>query len=406
MPTITFDGVSKSFGANRVIKAFTATVPDKDFLVLLGPSGCGKSTMLRMIAGLTDISSGELRFDDALVNNLSPKKRNIAFVFQSYALYPHMSVRSNIAFPLIMDHFRWWHHIPIVGGLARRSILKRPDVSKKIDEVAGMLELTEYLDRKPKALSGGQRQRVALGRSLVREPAVYLLDEPLSNLDAKLRAQMRAEISALHGRVKKTFIYVTHDQVEAMTMGTRIIVLNDGGIQQYGTPKEIYDEPANVFVASFIGSPPMNLFAAEVREGGLVVAGLAMASSGEIASRLRALGQFTIQLGVRAEKISVHAGKERVGEGLAAYVAVVEHLGSETITGFKFGTLGEHSEVGAAASRDLYYAKLIGDVPFTVGQACQIGFDIADAVWFDSASGQRVDLSKPRLTVGPLAIRS
>ena len=393
MPTITFDGVSKSFGANRVITGFTATVPDRDFLVLLGPSGCGKSTMLRMIAGLTDISSGELRFDDTIMNKLSPKQRNIAFVFQSYALYPHMSVRSNIAFPLLMDHFRWWHHIPIVGGFARRAILKRPGgVSEKVDQVAGMLELTDYLDRKPRALSGGQRQRVALGRSLVREPAVYLLDEPLSNLDAKLRTQMRAEISALHARVKKTFIYVTHDQVEAMTMGTTIIVLSEGVIQQYGSPKEIYEEPANVFVARFIGSPPMNLFAAEVREDGLVVAGLAVSNSRETAARLRAVGRSTIQLGVRAEKISVDAAKEPIANALGAYVAVVEHLGSETVAGFKFGAMGEHSEVGAAASRDLHYAKLIGDVPLTVGQVCQIGFDIGDAVWFDSNSGERIAL--------------
>lgn len=172
MPTITFEDISKTYGPTRVIKEFTATVPDKEFLVLLGPSGCGKSTMLRMIAGLTEITAGSLKFDDVVVNDLSPKKRNIAFVFQSYALYPHMSVRSNIAFPLIMDEFRWWHHIPIVGGIARRSILKRPHVAEQIESVANMLELTDYLGRRPKALSGGQRQRVALARSLIREPAV------------------------------------------------------------------------------------------------------------------------------------------------------------------------------------------------------------------------------------------
>src|SRR5665648_205264 len=217
MPQLTFEEVSKSFGNTRVIEGFSAEVPDKEFLVLLGPSGCGKSTMLRMIAGLTDISLGTLRFDERVVNNLTPKQRNIAFVFQSYALYPHMSVRANIAFPLIMDNFRWWHHIPLVGTIVRRRLVKRPDIKSKVEETAQLLELTDYLDRRPKALSGGQRQRVAVARSIIREPSLYLFDEPLSNLDAKLRMQMRAEISSLHRRVQKTFVYVTHDQVEAMT---------------------------------------------------------------------------------------------------------------------------------------------------------------------------------------------
>ena len=392
MPIIRFEGISKSFGGNRVIKEFTATIPDKDFLVLLGPSGCGKSTMLRMIAGLTEISSGLLLFDDKVVNGLSPKKRNIAFVFQSYALYPHMSVRSNIAFPLIMDNFRWWHHIPIVGGFARRAILRRADISEKIGRVASMLELTDYIDRRPKALSGGQRQRVALARSLIREPVVYLLDEPLSNLDAKLRSQMRAEISALHARVQKTFIYVTHDQVEAMTMGTRIIVLNDGVVQQHGLPKEIYDKPANVFVAKFIGAPPMNLFAAEAMAGGLSVAGLAVPESREAAVKVLALGKPTIQLGVRAEKISVHDGSEIIHNSVKAYVAAVEHLGAETIVGFKLGSPQGQLAVGAAATRDLYYARLAGDLNYVLGSECHITFNLVDAVWFDNDSGERVDL--------------
>ncbi len=392
MPTITFDGISKSFGTTRIIKEFNATVPDKDFLVLLGPSGCGKSTMLRMIAGLTDISAGQLRFDDTTVNNLPPKKRNIALVFQSYALYPHMSVRSNISFPLLMDHFRWWHHIPIVGTLARRAILKRPDVSEKIDQVAEMLELTDYLDRKPKALSGGQRQRVALARALVREPDVYLLDEPLSNLDAKLRSQMRAEISALHARVQKTFVYVTHDQVEAMTMGTRIIVLNDGVVQQDATPKEIYDNPANVFVAKFIGAPPMNLFRAETGAEELTVSGVVFPNSREAAGRARSLGRSELQIGIRAEKITVHAGDAPTPNSLEAYVAAVEHPGSETIVGFKFGTSAGQLAVGEAATRDLYYAKLAGDVPFSLGDPCRVSYNLSDAVWFDSDSGERIDL--------------
>lgn len=392
MPTITFDGVSKSFGPTRVIKEFTATVPDKDFLVLLGPSGCGKSTMLRMIAGLTDITAGQLKFDDRMVNDLPPKKRNIAFVFQSYALYPHMSVRANIAFPLVMDNFRWWHHIPIVGSLARRAILRRPDVAARVDEVARMLELTDYLQRKPKTLSGGQRQRVALARSLIREPSVYLLDEPLSNLDAKLRTQMRTEISALHARVKKTFVYVTHDQVEAMTMGTRIIVLNEGVVQQYGVPKEIYDRPANVFVAKFIGSPPMNLFPAVVGPDGFAVDGGLVPGSAEAAARAGVRGLANVTVGVRAEKISVsHA--ETADGGFEAHVAAVEHLGSETIIGFKFGPAYGTVDVGAASTRDLHYAKLPGDAPFALGQPIKIEFDALDAVLFNADSGQRIDAS-------------
>lgn len=389
MPSITFDKISKSFGATRVIDEFTATVPDKEFLVLLGPSGCGKSTMLRMIAGLTDITSGQLRFDDAVVNDLSPKKRKIAFVFQSYALYPHMSVRANIAFPLVMDQFRWWHHIPIVGPLARRAIVRQPAVARKVDEVARMLELTELLERKPKALSGGQRQRVALARSLVREPSVYLLDEPLSNLDAQLRTQTRTEISALHARVQKTFIYVTHDQVEAMTMGTRIIVLNGGVVQQYGLPKEIYDRPANVFVAKFIGSPPMNLFpvaAASV----LTVGGHPVAGTERLTAHLSGAGLAEATLGVRAEKIAVRT-EAGVSTTLPSHVVAVEYLGAETIVGFKIGPADGPIDVGSASTRGLFYARVPGDLALTLGQDVWVEFDVAGAVLFDTGSGERID---------------
>lgn len=383
MPTIEFDRVSKNFAGNTVIKGFDAVVPDKEFLVLLGPSGCGKSTMLRMIAGLTDISSGQLRFDGVVVNNLEPKKRNIAFVFQSYALYPHMSVRGNIGFPLVMDNFRWWHHIPVVGGFARRALMKRKDIAGKIGEVAEMLELTDYLDRRPKALSGGQRQRVAVARSLIREPALYLLDEPLSNLDAKLRTQMRAEISALHDRVQKSFVYVTHDQVEAMTMGTRIIVLNDGVVQQYGTPKEIYDRPANTFVARFIGSPPMNLIPVTINDRRADMFGNTL----EFAPPEVLAGTGT-QLGIRAEKVQVEAGSQTGGKpGYAAQVITVEHLGAETVVGFKFGNEPHVAEVGARVSRDLFYAKLVGDVRLEHGQMCTVSFDPADVLWYSKESG-------------------
>lgn len=390
MPTIEFDRVSKNFAGNTVIKGFDAVIPDKEFLVLLGPSGCGKSTMLRMIAGLTDISSGQLRFDGVVVNNLEPKKRNIAFVFQSYALYPHMSVRGNIGFPLVMDNFRWWHHIPVVGGFARRALMKRKDIAGKIGQVAEMLELTDYLDRRPKALSGGQRQRVAVARSLIREPALYLLDEPLSNLDAKLRTQMRAEISALHDRVQKSFVYVTHDQVEAMTMGTRIIVLNDGVVQQYGTPKEIYDRPANTFVARFIGSPPMNLIPVTVNDHRADMFG----NTVEFAPP-EVLGGREAQLGIRAEKVQVDASGRADGRpGYAAQVITVEHLGAETVVGFKFGNEPHTFEVGARASRDLFYAKLVGDIRLEHGQMCAVSFDPADVLWYSKESGELLDITQ------------
>ena len=384
MPTIEFDQVSKNFSGNTVIQGFDATVPDKEFLVLLGPSGCGKSTMLRMIAGLTDISQGQLKFDGVVVNDLEPKKRNIAFVFQSYALYPHMSVRANIGFPIVMDNFKWWHHVPVVGGFARRALMKREDIAAKISDVAEMLELTDYLDRRPKALSGGQRQRVAVARSLIREPALYLLDEPLSNLDAKLRTQMRAEISALHDRVQKTFVYVTHDQVEAMTMGTRIIVLNDGLVQQYGTPKEIYDRPANTFVAKFIGSPPMNLIPVDITGTRAEMFGneLSFAPPEAMASQ-------KAQLGIRAEKVRVHT--EAGSGGYSARVVTVEHLGSETVVGFKFGSEDHTAEVGARASRDLFYAKLVGDVRLEHGQLCNVSFNQSDVLWYSTESGELLD---------------
>lgn len=386
MVSIAFEGVSKSYGGAEVIREFSAEVADKEFLVLLGPSGCGKSTMLRMIAGLTDISRGSIRFGEKIVNRLPPKQRNIAFVFQSYALYPHMSVAANIGFPLVMSNFRWWHHIPLVGTIARKRLLKKPEIREKIEHTAAMLELTEYLDRRPAALSGGQRQRVAVARSIVREPSLYLFDEPLSNLDAKLRSQMRAEITALHERAQKTFVYVTHDQVEAMTMGTQIIVLNDGVVQQHGTPKEIYDKPANTFVARFIGSPPMNIFAASDTESGLVFDGQPI--SGD--ATLTLPEAHTIDCGVRAERIRIDSPD--AGQLQApAKVMVVEHLGAETVVGFKLHAAGDSDVVGAEVSRNLHYARLPGDHSFEHGQLVTVSFDGIDVAMFDRETGQRIE---------------
>jgi multiple sugar transport system ATP-binding protein len=235
-------------GDVTAVKDFNLDIKDKEFIVFVGPSGCGKSTTLRMVAGLEEISKGELYIGDRLVNDVAPKDRDIAMVFQSYALYPHMSVYDNMAF-----------------GLKLRKVPK-DEIDKKVKEAAKILDIEHLLDRKPKALSGGQRQRVALGRAIVREPKVFLMDEPLSNLDAKLRVQMRTEISKLHKKLQTTFIYVTHDQTEAMTMGTRIVVMKDGIVQQVATPQEVYDNPANMFVASFIGSPQMNFVNTKLEE--------------------------------------------------------------------------------------------------------------------------------------------
>ncbi|MCQ3034813.1 MAG: sn-glycerol-3-phosphate ABC transporter ATP-binding protein UgpC [Bacilli bacterium] len=253
MATLSFRRIEKTYyngkNENKVVFDFNLEIADKEFIVFVGPSGCGKSTTLRMVAGLEEITGGELYIDDVLVNEVSPKERDIAMVFQNYALYPHMTVFDNMAF-----------------GLKLRKYPKE-DINQRVHEAAEILGLTPYLKRKPKALSGGQRQRVALGRAIVRTPKVFLMDEPLSNLDAKLRVQMRSEIAKIHKRVGSTSIYVTHDQIEAMTMADRIVIMKDGYIQQIGTPKEVYNKPANVFVGGFIGSPAMNFIEGSVSKG-------------------------------------------------------------------------------------------------------------------------------------------
>jgi len=246
LASVSIEGVQKSFGATKVIHGVDISISDGEFCVLVGPSGCGKSTLLRMIAGLEEISAGQIRIGDRVVNNVQPKERDIAMVFQNYALYPHMKVRDNMAFSL--------------------KLAKRPqaEIDQRVNEAAGILGLTQYLDRYPRQLSGGQRQRVAMGRAIVRKPQVFLFDEPLSNLDAKLRAQMRLEIARLHERLRTTMLYVTHDQIEAMTLADRIVVLDQGRIEQIGTPDDIYARPANRFVAGFIGSMRMNFLPVRV----------------------------------------------------------------------------------------------------------------------------------------------
>ncbi|MFC0410308.1 ABC transporter ATP-binding protein [Roseomonas elaeocarpi] len=382
MPELRFREVSKSFGDNAVIRAFDATVPDGEFLVLLGPSGCGKSTLLRMIAGISDISSGELLFDGVRANEWEPRRRGVAFVFQSYALYPHLTVRGNIAFPLVMDAFRPWYHLPVVGSVMRRRLTRRPEIAAAVERIARQLELEPLLDRRPGSLSGGQRQRVALARALVRDPSLYLLDEPLSNLDAKLRTQTRTEISALHNKVGKTFIYVTHDQVEAMTMATRIIVMNGGVVQQIDTPEGIYENPANTFVARFVGAPPMNLVPVVARGSRLTVSDtLGWEHAGAVPHSAALL------LGIRPEKLSLHA--EGIGR-LPAQVATVERLGAETILGCRLLSGQEHGEA-ALIEHDLVFVRLPGNPRVTPEQRCSLDYLDADALWFDGASGHRLD---------------
>ncbi|MCR4706451.1 MAG: ABC transporter ATP-binding protein [Clostridiales bacterium] len=292
---------------------FNLEIEDKEFIVLVGPSGCGKSTTLRMVAGLEDITSGELVIDGKVVNDVAPKDRDIAMVFQSYALYPHKTVYENMAFSL------------------RLKKLPKDEIDRKVREAAEILDITQYLDRKPKALSGGQRQRVAIGRAIVRNPKVFLMDEPLSNLDAKLRNQMRAEIIKLRQRIDTTFIYVTHDQTEAMTLGDRIVIMKDGVIQQTGTPQQVFNHPENLFVAGFIGMPQMNFFDAElVKNDGEYAVKLGPATvtlSEDKQRRLREknVAPQTVTLGVRPENISLTEAED----GVSGAVDVSEMMGSE-----------------------------------------------------------------------------
>lgn len=331
MSNVILKNVKKTYDNNKtVINNINLHIKDKEFVVLVGASGCGKSTLLRMIAGLEEISGGEIYIGDKKVNNVAPKDRDIAFVFQSYALYPHMSVRENIAF-----------------GLKMRKVPK-PEIDKKVQEAAEMLNLCDYMDCRPKQLSGGQRQRVALGRAIVRNPKVFLMDEPLSNLDAKLRVQMRSEIKKLHETLKTTFIYVTHDQTEALTMGDRIVVLDNGDIQQAGTPDQIYNNPQNTFVAGFVGSPQMNF----------------------INGKYLGLDEG-ITYGIRPEKMLKPEGEIK----LTVDIDISEMLGGEKNVYFNIGT-------------QRCCAKL--DADFNIGKILELSISKADMYKFDAETGVRI----------------
>jgi len=328
MAKVILEGVCKNFGAVQAVKDFNLTVEDKEFVILVGPSGCGKSTALRMIAGLEEPTTGNIYIGDRLVNDLPPKDRDIAMVFQEYALYPHMSVYKNMAF-----------------GLRLRKFPKN-EIDQRVKETTEILGIQELLDRKPKQLSGGQRQRVAVGRAIVRKPAVFLFDEPLSNLDAKLRVQMRAELSKLHDRLQTTIIYVTHDQVEAMTMGTKIVVIRDGLIQQIGSPLEVYNFPVNLFVAGFIGSPGMNFLPCHIfsKDGGLFIDGEAfqLPIPEKKVPYYQSLVGSEVIFGIRPNDIydRLYAPEHLKGNTIRAVVDVIEPLGSEIHLNV---TVGKHN---------------------------------------------------------------
>lgn len=317
MARVLLEGIGKAFGTVDAVKDFNLTVEDKEFCILVGPSGCGKSTALRMIAGLEEPTQGKIFIGDRMVNNVSPKDRDIAMVFQEYALYPHMSVYKNLAFGLKLRKF------------------PKEEIYKRVKEAAEILGIQQLLDRKPKQLSGGQRQRVALGRAIVRKPAVFLFDEPLSNLDAKLRVQMRAELSKLHDRLETTIIYVTHDQVEAMTMGTKIVVMKYGLIQEIGSPLEVYNNPVNLFVAGFIGSPVMNFFPSKLigKEGKLMIdaESFQLAVPEKRVPYYKAYEGKEVIFGVRPNDIydRVNRPERTKGSYIKAMVEVIEPLGPE-----------------------------------------------------------------------------
>ncbi len=381
MANVTLDHVKKHYGDVEVIADLTLQVADEEFMVLVGPSGCGKSTALRMIAGLEEITAGTISIGDRVVNDMPPKDRDIAMVFQSYALYPHMSVRENLEF-----------------GLRIRK-LQRSEIERRVADAAAILGLSELLDRKPRQLSGGQRQRVAVGRAIVRQPRVFLFDEPLSNLDAKLRVQMRAEITNLQRRLKTTTIYVTHDQVEAMTMGNRIAVLNAGDLMQVGTPLELYEQPQNLFVARFIGTPPMNVFPATLARGGRLLESphVTLRVPDGWVSRTRLRDGQKVLVGIRPENLrdrgggperdGVHGGGEvpnRSGAALTVTVEIVEPLGHEVLV---HGRLGE----------EVIAAKVDPHRTPAVGSDLSLEVDLRKMHLFDAGTAQCWDLAQDEM---------
>ena len=348
MSAVSIKNVIKRYGDVEVIHGLSLDINPGEFVVFVGPSGCGKSTLLRMVAGLESFQSGDISIGDRVVNELPARDRNIAMVFQEYALYPHMTVEGNMGF-----------------GLKMRNVAKA-EIDLRVHAAAATLQIEHLLARRPRELSGGQRQRVAMGRAIVRAPQVFLFDEPLSNLDAKLRIDMRVEIKRLHQKLRATMIYVTHDQVEAMTMADRIVVLNSGRIEQIGTPKDLYRNPSSHFVASFMGSPTMNFLKANVGPDFVTLAG-----GSETLMQSTGLPQKKLILGIRPEHLREDP------RGLEATVDVVEPLGADTLVSCRVGA-------------ETMVARLPGDTSVVPGDPIRLGFDVADALFFDTESGARV----------------
>lgn len=389
MAEIVLDHVNKSYpDGHTAVRDLNLTIADGEFLILVGPSGCGKTTTLNMIAGLEDISSGELRIAGERVNEKAPKDRDIAMVFQSYALYPHMTVRQNIAFPLTLAKMR------------------KADIAQKVSETARILDLTNLLDRKPSQLSGGQRQRVAMGRAIVRHPKAFLMDEPLSNLDAKLRVQMRGEIAQLQRRLGTTTVYVTHDQTEAMTLGDRVVVMYGGIAQQIGTPEELYERPANLFVAGFIGSPAMNFFPARLTAIGLTLpfgeVTLAPEVQGVIAAHPK---PENVIVGVRPEHIQdaalIDAYQRIRALTFQVKVNLVESLGADKYLYFTTESPAVHSvqldelaevEGESALHENQFVARVPAESKVAIGQSVELAFDTARLAVFDADSGANLTI--------------
>jgi len=365
MASVTYDHVGKKFGDFTALNDLNIQIEDKEFLVLVGPSGCGKTTALRCLAGLEEVTSGEVKISDQVVNDVAPKDRDIAMVFQSYALYPHMSVYDNMAF-----------------GLKLRKVPK-DQIKRRVEEAANILDIDHLLKRKPRELSGGQRQRVAVGRAIVREPKVFLFDEPLSNLDAKLRVQTRAQISKLHQSLQTTFIYVTHDQTEAMTMATRIAVMNKGVLQQLETPQNLYDRPANLFVAGFIGSPAMNFFPAKVRRDGSALfidsSGFAVKIPENRAPVYQKFVDRDVIFGIRPEDIHnpLFAPPGIAASPVEAKVDVTELMGNEI---YLYLVTGKNTFVGRVDPRS----------KMRMGDKARIAFDMEKFHIFDAETEQAI----------------
>jgi multiple sugar transport system ATP-binding protein len=386
MAEIVLENVNKSYADGAAaVKDLNITIADGEFLILVGPSGCGKTTTLNMIAGLEDISSGELRIDGQRMNEKAPKDRDIAMVFQSYALYPHMTVRQNIAFPLTLAK------------------MKKADIAQKVEETAKTLDLTELLDRKPSQLSGGQRQRVAMGRAIVRHPKAFLMDEPLSNLDAKLRVQMRGEIARLQRRLGTTTVYVTHDQTEAMTLGDRVVVMHGGVAQQIGTPDELYERPANLFVAGFIGSPAMNFFPAELTPNGLTLSFGEVMLAPEVQ---RVIEQHPVPanviVGVRPEHLADAAlidGYQRIRAlTFEVKVDMVESLGADKYVYFTTAGPAVHAaqldelEAEGEMHENQFVARAPAESKAAIGQSIELALDTTKVAVFDADSGANLTI--------------